>query len=245
MILLYKTLGKTPLDSIKDLRKKYPDYKNRKLSYAGRLDPMAEGLLLVLIDDENKKRREYEHFDKEYEFEALVGINTDSYDLLGIPNKGKNTEVNFDKVNLFINNNSKKLTQSYPPYSSVKVNGKPLYYWTRKGIEVTVPQKEVIVKKFELIKSYSIDSFDLKKTVFSRVNLVNGDFRQDEILKAWNKFLKEKEYFQILKFRFICSSGGYVRSLVNELGNYLGTGATTFSINRTKIGDLDLDLIKI
>jgi len=244
MILLYKALGKTPLDSIREFQEKYPEYKNKTLSYAGRLDPMAEGLLLVLLDSENKKRREYEHFDKEYEFEALIGISTDSYDLLGVPRRGKNIDVDFEKVNLFISKNLKKIIQNYPPYSSVKVNGKPLYYWTRKGVKVNAPQKEVVVKKFELIKSYPIDSSELREIVFSRVSLVKGDFRQSEILKSWSKFLEENKSFHILKFRFACSSGGYVRSLVNELGKYLETSATTFSIKRTRIGDFDLDMVK-
>ena len=57
---LYKPQGVTPLELIDRFRQKHPEYKDEKLGYAGRLDPMAEGILLVLVGDENKKRKTYE-----------------------------------------------------------------------------------------------------------------------------------------------------------------------------------------
>jgi len=80
---LYKQTGVTPLQTIKQLQKRYPEYQDSKLGYAGRLDPMAEGVLLVLVDEENKKRRTYESLEKEYEFYMLFGVKTDTYDILG------------------------------------------------------------------------------------------------------------------------------------------------------------------
>lgn len=55
IISIYKPVGKTPLQMVEELRKRFPDIANEKLGFAGRLDPMAEGLLLVLIGEENKK----------------------------------------------------------------------------------------------------------------------------------------------------------------------------------------------
>src|SRR5579871_234239 len=80
---LYKPIGKTPLEVIREFQIQNPEYQNVKLGYAGRLDPMAEGVLLVLVGEENKKRKEYERLKKEYEFTVLFGIETDSYDALG------------------------------------------------------------------------------------------------------------------------------------------------------------------
>src|SRR3989344_5566750 len=84
VISLYKPVGKTPLQCIRAFQSKFPEYKNVTLSYAGRLDPMAEGLLLILVAAENEKRSIYQDMDKTYDFTVLFGITTDSYDLLGI-----------------------------------------------------------------------------------------------------------------------------------------------------------------
>ena len=57
---LYKPIGVTPFQLIQQFRIEHPEYQDIKLGYAGRLDPMADGLLLVLVGEENKKRKQYE-----------------------------------------------------------------------------------------------------------------------------------------------------------------------------------------
>jgi tRNA pseudouridine55 synthase len=97
-IILYKEISETPLECVKRFVKSNPEFENIKMGYAGRLDPMAKGLLLILVGDENKNKIKYEKLDKEYVFEVLFGISTDSYDILGIPNQACFKEVpdNFD-----------------------------------------------------------------------------------------------------------------------------------------------------
>ena len=247
MILIYKPLGRTPLQALENLKKQKVELSSEVLSYAGRLDPMAEGMLLVLVGSENKKRREYEHFDKEYEFEAILGIETDSYDLLGIPKIGETRKVQRDEINSFVLKNSNKIIQTPPPFSSYRVDGKPLYWWARQGKKVTIPKREIGVGKFEFIDSYKISPQKILETIVYRINLVKGDFRQKEILNEWDAFFKEnkKESFDVLKFSFKCSSGGYVRSLVASLGEKLGTKAVAYSIKRVKIGEYNLNSCQI
>jgi len=84
IVRLYKETGETPLECVERYRNEHPELKDVALSYLGRLDPMAEGVLLVAVGDENKNREEYLGLDKEYEFEVLEGFSTDSYDLLGV-----------------------------------------------------------------------------------------------------------------------------------------------------------------
>ena len=84
VVNVYKPISPTPLQVVEKFREKHPEYAESKISYAGRLDPLAEGVLLLLIDKENKKREKYQKLDKEYEFEVLFGAATDTYDLLGI-----------------------------------------------------------------------------------------------------------------------------------------------------------------
>ena len=80
---LYKKIGETPLERIKRFKADNPEYAMLKMSYAGRLDPMAEGVLLVLVDGENKNREKYLNFSKEYEADIIFGIGTDTHDVLG------------------------------------------------------------------------------------------------------------------------------------------------------------------
>lgn len=84
VINIYKPIGVTPLKVINTLKKEKPKLKNIKIAYAGRLDPLAEGVLLLLVEPETKNAKKYQKLDKEYEFEVLFGVRTDSYDVLGV-----------------------------------------------------------------------------------------------------------------------------------------------------------------
>ena len=81
---LYKERGETPLECIERFRRANPEYKNVPMSYAGRLDPMAEGVLIILAGEANKKKSDFLSLDKEYTFDVLFGFSTDTYDVLGV-----------------------------------------------------------------------------------------------------------------------------------------------------------------
>src|SRR3990167_5802419 len=80
---LYKKLGETPRERLERLRVEKPHYAHEVLSYAGRLDPMAEGGMLCLVGSANKHREEYLNLSKEYTLDVLFGFSTDTYDILG------------------------------------------------------------------------------------------------------------------------------------------------------------------
>ena len=237
---IYKSIGLTPLQSIEQFRKNNPNYKGVKLSYMGRLDPMAEGEMLVLIGDENKNRDKYLNLDKEYISDILFGLETDTFDILGKVNLGSNPNDSF-KSNLKkeVEKLEGKHTQEYPPYSSPKVKGKKLFEWAREGRlgEIDLPTKEIEIYIIKILDFYTISKEDLQKIIFERIGLLEGDFRQKEILEIWKNELdscKNKE-FKVSRVFLKCSSGTYVRSIANELGKKLGVGAMALNIKRTKI----------
>jgi tRNA pseudouridine55 synthase len=123
------------------------------MTYAGRLDPMAEGVLIVLTGEKNKEREAYTGLDKDYEFEFILGLETDTHDVLGKITETKQPKVISEKD---IQNALKKFTgkfkQKYPAYSSKVVGGVPLFDLARKGKLATVvmPDHEVEVKKSSL-----------------------------------------------------------------------------------------------
>lgn len=82
--LLYKNLGETPNEAILRYKAENPIYKDQSMTYAGRLDPMAEGLLLVLSGNELQNKDKYLGLRKTYEVEILWGFQTDTLDVLGL-----------------------------------------------------------------------------------------------------------------------------------------------------------------
>ena len=81
--IVNKKRGQTPLDCINELKKADQKLVHLPMTYAGRLDPLAEGLLVILIGDECLKKDEYLKLSKEYEVEILFGFATDTYDVMG------------------------------------------------------------------------------------------------------------------------------------------------------------------
>ncbi|QQS44288.1 hypothetical protein IPM65_01675 [Candidatus Roizmanbacteria bacterium] len=251
VIQLYKPVGKTPLDMIRLLRRHYPQWRDTALGYAGRLDPMAEGLLLILADDENNKRKTYERLEKEYEFEVLFGITTDTYDPLGIVQSFEEIPSNIEEAfRKYAPAIIGKHVQPYPPYSSARVNGKPLFYWARlnKLQDIRIPEKIIEISDFQIKNIKYLQLKDIYNRIMERIDLVHGDFRQEEITKTWNKAYAEyaEKQCMIAACRIVCSSGTYVRSLAHLIGKNLGTGALALSIKRTRIGNFELgDALKL
>ena len=245
IIKLYKKLGETPLECIERFRGENKAYKEVKMTYLGRLDPLAEGLLLVLAGD-TKAKDSYLDMDKTYEFEVLWGFETDSYDLLGKVLNGlgempKKVEERMPKLLAEI---QKKKIQNYPPYSSKTVEGKPLFLWARekKIEEIEIPVRGIKIFSIEHIDTRLINKQNLLKEIISKIELVKGDFRQSEILNDWKEVLKnsKEEDFLISNFRTDVSTGTYIRGLVHEMGKFFGVGAVTFWIKRTRIGEYKL-----
>jgi len=244
IVLINKPLSLTPLQTIRKLQKLKSEYARQKIGYAGRLDPMAEGLLLLLVGDENKKRKEYERLDKEYEFEVLLGCETDSYDILGLVQSIHNTTKHIGDNNFTIQQLLQQFIgtseQPYPPYSAARVNGKPLYYWAREGRldEIKIPSKQITISKIELLKITQVQFSDIYEEIIQRVQSVEGTFRQEEIVAKWNKTIQLYNNLTMkqLSCTISCSSGTYVRSIAHSIGKKLKAGGIALSIKRTKIG---------
>lgn len=233
---VYKKVGMTPLEAIKKVRKKYPFYKNKKMGYAGRLDPLAEGVLVVLLEDENKKIGQYMGFDKEYNAEILFGFSSDSHDVLGMAKKINIFEINEKDLKKKIKSFKGKYEQKIPEYSSYKIKGKPMFYYARKGMQVQEVKKKVVIKKIEINSIYKISSKKLLRKINDKLSKVRGDFRQSEILDKWNNLLKEEGKYLVVNLNIECSSGTYIRAIAEDLGNKVGCGGLLLSLKRTRVG---------
>ena len=246
VIILNKKEGETPLFALENFRKKHSEYLDVPMTYAGRLDPMASGVLVILAGEETKNKEKYLALNKEYEFSVLFGFSTDTYDILGKVVDSLDNDSSLDRLatkNLFcslIKKNLKdfrgKIKQKYPIYSSKTVNGKPLFSYARSGEDVEIPEREVFIKKLSLEKIRTINNKNLLMNIEKRVGKIIGDFRQKEILKIWKNKLQTPQVFYIADFKIKCTSGTYVRGIANSLGEKIGIPALAFSIKRTKLG---------
>lgn len=240
--VINKKEGETPLQCLESFRMKKKIDKDVPMTYAGRLDPMASGVLIILVGEECKNKERYLRLDKEYEFEVLFGFSTDTYDILGKICARKDL-AQIKDLEKEIKKNLKffkgKIVQKYPLYSSKTVAGKQLHEYARGGEEVEAPEHEVNVKSLKLLKIRKINSKTLLNNIEKRIAKVNGDFRQKEILKIWRQELgaeKMPKHFFCASFSARVSSGTYIRTISHELGTRLGIPALAFAIKRTKVG---------
>ena len=126
--------------------------------------------------------------------------------------------------------------QSYPPYSS--------QFWeqARSGEldESTLPKKEVTIYTITPLDKKTISGKDVLEKIQGEIGMIQGDFRQTEILSLWEKGIDREAQYPVISIRISCSSGTYMRSLAQELGKELGTPALAFHIKRTKIGNFTI-----
>jgi len=268
VIKVYKKAGETPLDCIDNLKKEHVELGLLPMTYAGRLDPLAEGVLLLLVGEECKKKDEYLNLGKVYEVEVLFGFATDTYDVLGKITKDEtSSEILFkrsrdlgdgspyqtilngtsdyiSKMQVILPEFIGKIKQKYPPYSSRPVNGKSLFEWAREGKldEIEIPTHNVFVENIEIIDNSEISGKYLLEDIKEKILKVKGDFRQEEILKIWENELKDKEEekYSIIKLRISCGSGVYMRSIANDIGEKLDIPTLALKIVRTKVGEYSI-----
>lgn len=243
---LYKEVGETPLETLHRFKENHPEYTDVKMTYAGRLDPMAEGVLVVLAGSiDATKKQEIIDNDKEYEFEILWGFETDTYDVLGlVTNVGKEPLKHFDaKIGKILSDVASKKTQEYPPYSSKTVGGKALFNWAREGKihEIDAPSRGIKIFNMSHIHTRLVKQSDMLAEIESKVSKVHGDFRQTEILNRWKESIDDCEQVLISLCKATVSSGTYIRSLVHTMGDSMGCGATAYSIKRTRVGQWNIE----
>lgn len=243
-VAVYKPVSKTPLECVLAYRIIHTIPPEVPVSYAGRLDPMAEGVLLLLVGDENKQRRSFEHLNKSYEVTCVFGISTDSGDGMGIPQHALIPAINSSQMQAHLSKYVGKFDQRYHPYSSRLVDGKPLFYWAKQGLihTIKIPTHQVNISNIELISESEIKQEDMIHNITHRVSEVSGDFRQQEIISAWSKLALSVQILPTFTLRVNCEQGGtYIRVLVEDIAHDLHQHAFTYRLVRNQVGNWNLD----
>jgi len=219
------------------------NYENDKICFAGRLDPMARGKVILLYNDECKNINRYKHFKKTYQFEIIIGIQTDSDDPLGIIEINIINEINnqnniYNQIYNEIKENISNITfcQKFHHYSSKCINGKPLWYYKKNNIIIESPTHIVSISDYEIgyIKSYDFNEW--KNKIINQIKTIDNtcNFNQEFIINQWNNMNDIKKIYSI-PITLTVSSGFYVRQFVRDLSDKIKIPLMTFDINRTDI----------
>lgn len=174
--------------------------KRFPVGHAGTLDPLATGLVIVMLGGYTKKAEEFTKLDKTYEVTALLGQTSTTGDEEGEKTVVTSRKPSKTAVLTALEQFKGEISQVPPIYSAVKIDGKRAYKMARNG---KVPEM-----KPRLIKIYAIENVEYK--------------------------------YPELTFTATVSSGTYIRSLVQDIGEVLRVGAYTGQLRRTMIAGFNV-----
>ncbi|HEX2568721.1 MAG TPA: tRNA pseudouridine(55) synthase TruB [Polyangia bacterium] len=184
-------------------------YGVRQVGHAGTLDPLASGVLPVLVGEATKLVPYLMGLEKEYQATAHLGVATDTYDAEGRVTRRVDgaavSALGEDEIRAALASFVGQIAQRPPIYSAIKKDGKRLYQLARaqshegegEGEAALVPdEREVVVHEIRL-----------------------EDITLPEV-----------------RFTVRCGKGTYIRSLAHDLGQRLGVGAHLVALRRTRVG---------
>jgi tRNA pseudouridine(55) synthase len=211
-----------------------------KTAHTGTLDPMAEGIIIILTGEERLKKFDYAKWTKTYEFEIVFGISTDSYDGLGLVTKvsEKSGKIAENEIKNILKNLEGKYTQTAPPFSAIKIKGKPMHWYARQNrlSEIIFPKRKGDIYNIKLISLLDVPWKKIKESLVDRVKIIKGDLRQEKIIRQWES-MESAESYQVAKINVEMSKGLYVRALATQICKSLHREGFVFSIKRSSNGN--------
>jgi len=203
VVLIDKPLHWTSFDVVRKIRNLI---RIKKVGHAGTLDPLATGLLIVCTGKFTKKINEYMAQEKEYTGTITLGAITPTYDLEGEPQNFKPFEhIAVDQLLQTSKSFTGKILQTPPIHSAIKKEGKRVYELARKGVDVKLEARPVIISEFELTK----------------IDLPNVEFR---VVCSTGTYIRSLAN----DFGEALGCGGYLSSLCRtRIGNFLLKEAMT------------------
>jgi len=149
MLIIDKPAGWTSHDVVAKIR---GITRIKKIGHTGTLDPFATGTLPLAVGRATRLTGYFQSSDKVYRGVMRFGFATNTYDVEGEP-LGEDTNPDLDPARLeeIFARWHGTIQQALPPYSAKKVQGKPLYSYARKGIEIAPVFKEITINSLKLL----------------------------------------------------------------------------------------------
>lgn len=199
ILLIDKPLGITSFDIIRRLRQ---TTGIKKIGHAGTLDPLATGLMIMLIGQATKRADEFSKLSKTYEATMTLGATSTTGDVEGVITKVRPLFSDyrgptFVEVEGALSQFTGEIEQTPSRYSAIKIKGQEAYKRARRGEDFAMPSRTVTIHALGSI-SYT---------------------------------------YPVLSIRANVSKGTYIRTLAEDIGTALGTGAHLTVLRRTSIGN--------
>ena len=158
---IYKERGITSHDVVFRARR---ILQMKKIGHSGTLDPEVDGVLLLLLGGATKVSDYAMDLGKSYRAEVCLGIKTTTEDLTGeVVEECKVTDISLDKINEILKSMIGEIEQKPPIYSAIKVNGRKLYEYARRGqFDIEIPTRKVNIYNISFIENseyYKDDKF--------------------------------------------------------------------------------------
>ncbi|MBA2620880.1 MAG: tRNA pseudouridine(55) synthase TruB [Acidobacteria bacterium] len=214
ILIIDKPAGITSHDVVARCRR---ILRTKRIGHTGTLDPFATGVMVILVGRATRLARFLERDAKEYEAVVRLGFETDTGDKTGelrITNYELRS-VTDEEIEIVLKDFRGEIRQTPPMFSAKKIAGKKLYELARQGIEIEREAIKINVYELERLNSTS----DFKPEIGSR---------------------KPETAFSDFKLRVSCSAGTYIRTLAEDIGKRLETGAHLAALRRTRAGKFDV-----
>jgi tRNA pseudouridine55 synthase len=193
-LLIDKPLTWTSFDVVNKLKytlKNVTGIKKLKIGHAGTLDPLATGLLIVATGKDTKRINEYQEQTKNYSGVFFIGATTESYDSEFEPNEFFPIDhIDKELIALAQEELTGEIMQMPPAFSALKVDGQRSYIRARKGQEVVLKERKVIIYTF------SIQKIEMPEIYFE-VKCSKGTYIRS-LAYDFGKKLKSGAYLKIL-----------------------------------------------
>lgn len=154
----------------------------KKVGHTGTLDPNATGVLPILLGKGTHLSKYLINHDKKYRAILKLGEKRDTADSEGIVIETKNVpeeNLNVENINYIFNNMIGKQKQIPPVYSAIKINGKKLYEYARKGEKVEIPEREIEIYSIKLISINCMEiEFDIECSKGTYIRTVCEDIAE-------------------------------------------------------------------
>lgn len=187
--------------------------KTKRVGHTGTLDPFATGVMVILVGQATRLAQFLDKDEKEYEAVVRFGFETDTGDNTGKPTteNPKPQAVKMSDMENVLPHFRGEIEQTPPMYSAKKIDGKKLYELARKGETVERKVVGVTISELEMLPPRPA---------------------------AYDESVDERETHSI---RVVCSAGTYIRTLAEDIGRKIGTGAHLAELRRTRAGKFSID----
>lgn len=175
ILALYKERGMTSNDAVFKCRKLF---KTRRVGHSGTLDPNVDGVLPICVGKATKVVNYLMDSGKVYMGQIILGFATETEDLDGAVVEQQRLVRPFSdqEIDQAMQALCGDLIQIPPMYSAIKVNGRRLYDYARKGEEVVRPKRQIHVDYFKQTKPSSFDEQRGQQTIYFEVGCGKGTY---------------------------------------------------------------------